>query len=81
MCTSVKDLYTPSCPPGCAGGVDHRAEVHGRLTGAQESDGDKRRQREDPRHDEDLRDPRKEDVQERAAGAAGGGGGERVTVF
>lgn len=56
--------------------MDHRAEVHGRSAGAQISHGHQRWEREDPRHDQNLRDARKEDVQERAAGAAGGGGGE-----
>jgi len=62
--------------PGCSGGVDHSAEVHGRSARAQVPHGHQRRQREDPRDDQNLRVAGEEDVQERAAGAAGGGGGE-----
>lgn len=40
--------------------------------------GPQRRQREDSRHDQDLRNPRQEDLQEGAAGAAGGRRGELV---
>lgn len=61
---------------GGPGGVDHGAEVHGRSAGAEVPHGHQRWEREDPRHDQNLRDAGKEDVQEGAAGAARGGGGE-----
>lgn len=61
---------------GCSGGVDHGAEVHGRSPGAKVPHGHQRRQREDPSHDQNLRDAGEKDVQARAAGAARGGRGE-----
>lgn len=65
-----------SHPPGCTSSVDHCVEVHGRPPGAKKPVGAKRRQRKDSRHDQNLRNPRQEDLQEGAAGAAGGRRGE-----
>lgn len=59
------------CPAGGSGRVDHDSPLHGGPSRTQIPHGHQRRQREDPRHDQDLRDARQEDLQERAAGSAG----------
>lgn len=67
------NIFLPCPDPGCSSSVDHSAEVHGRSAGAQVPHGHQRRKREDPRHDQNLRDAGKEDLQERASGTAGRG--------
>lgn len=64
--------------PGLLGGVDHSAAFHGRLARTKVPHGHQQWERENSRHDKDLRDTREEDVQERAAGSAAGGGGKKM---
>lgn len=61
---------------GCFSSVDNNTALHGRPTRAQIPHGHHWREREDPGHDQNLRDTGKENLQERAAGTAGGGGGK-----
>lgn len=64
--------------PGLLGGVDHSAAFHGRLARTKVPHGHQQWERENSRHDQNLRDTREEDVQERAAGSAAGGGGKKM---